>query len=317
MENTLLKAKPLERPVILGTDWHTDCDDAVAIRILAWAHKNKIIKLLGMAIDSAMEYSVSSLRAFAEYEGIPEVAIGLDHEAYDYGGEGKYHARLAEGRDAKRENDTCESALRLYRRLLAASDEKADIIEVGFSQVLADLLMSEADEFSPLDGMDLVRQKVRKLWIMGGRWDIPNGREFNFSKTTKASRTASKVLELCPVPITLLGWEVGYNVISGGILKDTYPDDKLYAVLCDYNVPNGRPSWDPLTAYMACVGDEELSGYSVVRGRASLDAETGCNSFEETSDGNHLYVVKKYSEQEYADCLEEIILLQAKEINSK
>lgn len=29
------------RKFILGTDWWTDCDDVVALRILARAHKNK------------------------------------------------------------------------------------------------------------------------------------------------------------------------------------------------------------------------------------------------------------------------------------
>lgn len=35
------------RKFILGTDWWTDCDDAVAIRILARAHKLEKIKITG------------------------------------------------------------------------------------------------------------------------------------------------------------------------------------------------------------------------------------------------------------------------------
>ena len=317
MKNVLLNADRVKKPVILGTDWHMDVDDVVALRILAWAHKKEIIKLLGVSIDSAMEYSVSSLRAVTENEGIPDVSIGFDHGAFDYGGPGKYQERLARGRDAKSENDNCESALKMYRRLLSESDEKVDIIEVGFSQVLADLLMSGADEYSPLDGVSLVKEKVSKLWIMGGRWDMPNGKEFNFAYAPKASRGICKVLELCPVPITFLGWEVGYNVISGTALKETYPDDILHLAICDFNAPNntvGRPSWDPLTAYMACVGDEEACGYSTVRGTAQVDPSTGLNNFVEDANGPHVYVVKKHSEAEYAECIDEILLLQAKEI---
>ena len=89
MENVLLHTEARGTPMILGSDWHTDVDDAVAIRILAWAHRHGVIRLLGISIDSAMECSVSSLRAFLENEGVPEVAVGLDHDAFDYGGEAR------------------------------------------------------------------------------------------------------------------------------------------------------------------------------------------------------------------------------------
>ena len=39
------------RKMILGTDWWTDCDDAVALRLLAKAHKAGDITLLGIGIN--------------------------------------------------------------------------------------------------------------------------------------------------------------------------------------------------------------------------------------------------------------------------
>lgn len=205
----------------------------------------------------------------------------------------------------------------MYRRLLAASDERVDIIEVGFSQVLAALLTSKGDEFSPLCGRDLVAQKVGKLWIMGGHWGLPRGREFNFSAKPKASSAISTVLSLCPVPVTLLGFEVGRDVKSGGILKDTYPNDALYLALCDYHSPNGRSSWDPLTAYLACVGDEGAAGYDVVEGTAAVDAESGYNTFVPSEGGLHRYVTKRYENEVYAQYLDEILLRSAEELCGK
>ena len=61
------------RNFILGTDWWTDCDDAVAIRILARAHKNGDICLKGVGINACMEYSVKSLDAFLRSEGIEDI----------------------------------------------------------------------------------------------------------------------------------------------------------------------------------------------------------------------------------------------------
>ena len=300
------------RPIILGTDWHSDCDDALAVRILAWAHKQGIIKILGISVDSAFELSMASIKGFLEYEGLTDVPLGLDHNAYDYGGHAKYQCRLAELASHSYKNSEFESAARMYRRLLAEANEKADIIEIGFSQVLAEVLTSKADDISPLSGAELFEQKVGKLWIMGGSWDDFTVREFNFSKTPKASRAISTVLEKSPVPVTMLGLEVGKGVLSGEILKDKAPCDVLYKALCDFGAERGRHSWDPMLVYLACVGDEELAGYELVRGRASVDAESGYNSFAKDENGKHGYVVKRYTDAEYVECLDEIILAGAR-----
>lgn len=253
MGNILAKSVPIKRKIILGTDWHTDCDDAVAIRILAWAHIHRVVDLLGVSIDSATEHSVSSLRAFLQCEGIGEVPVAIDHNAYDYEGSARYQPRLAAMETNQFQNDDCEASLHLYRRLLAGADEKVDIIEIGFCQVLADLLKSEPDEYSPLCGVKLVRQKVGKLWIMGGDWSREPGKEFNFSYKPKARVAAHEVLELCPVEVVLLGFEVGEDVISGGILGALSPRDVLYQAMCDWGAEEGRSSWDPMTVYRAFI----------------------------------------------------------------
>ena len=41
------------RNFILGTDWWTDCDDAVAVRILARAHKAGDISIKGIGRNRA------------------------------------------------------------------------------------------------------------------------------------------------------------------------------------------------------------------------------------------------------------------------
>ena len=311
MDNVLVKLPPGKRKVILGTDWHTDCDDAVAVRILAWAHTHHVAELLGISVDSANEFSVSSLRAFLECEGIGEIPVAIDHGAYDYGGPALYQPRLAAMEVNAFQNDDCEESVHLYRRLLASADEKVDIIEIGFCQVLAELLQSEPDELSPLGGIELVRQKVGKLWIMGGDWSHNPGKEWNFSINPKASRAAHDVLELCPVEIVLLGFEAGETVVCGGILGALSPRDVLYQAMCDWGAEDGRSSWDPLTAYMACVGDVQSCGFRLIRGTARVDAETGENNFEPDPNGKHGYVVKTFADTEYERMLNEILLLHS------
>ena len=57
------------RNLILGTDWGEDCDDAVAVRILARYAKAGKINLSAIGINTHTEYSAPSLYAFLEKEG--------------------------------------------------------------------------------------------------------------------------------------------------------------------------------------------------------------------------------------------------------
>ncbi len=291
------------RRFIVGTDWWTDCDDAVAMRLLTSAHKKGEIELLGVSIDACMEYSVPSLDGFLTKEGV-DVPIGIDRGATDFTGPARYQSRLCQYASRYKSNDDAEESLRMYRRLLAESEGKVEMIEVGFDHVLAYLLESEGDDISPLSGLELVREKVSKFWLMAGRWDIDGGKEFNFSCNAKTCRGAHIFCKKCPVPVTFLGFEVGADVKTGGELKE---GDILYDVLHDHGAIHGRSSWDPMLALLAIIGDEEKAGYKTVRGRASVEAETGLNHFTESADGMHAYVVKAREDDYYKNMINELI----------
>lgn len=74
------------RSFILGTDWWTDCDDAVAIRILARAHSSGKLRLKGIGVNACMEYSVRSLDVYLRLNGAENIPIGIDLEATDFVG---------------------------------------------------------------------------------------------------------------------------------------------------------------------------------------------------------------------------------------
>ena len=131
------------REFILGTDFWTDCDDAVAIRLLTKAMRAHEIRLLGVAINACMEYSLASLVGFLRADGVSGIPVGIDLDATDFGGAPPYQKRLAERFAPDVTNADAEDAVRLYRRLLAESEEGGvELIEIGYPQVLAALLMS-------------------------------------------------------------------------------------------------------------------------------------------------------------------------------
>ena len=294
------------RSFILGTDWWSDCDDAVAIRLLARAVKAGEVRLLGVVINACMEYSASSLKGFFLSEGIGDLPIGIDLAATDFSGETLYQERVAKAFCPNVKNGDAEDGVRLYRRLLAESDTPVEIVEIGFLQVVAALLKSEADDISEKSGRELVREKVKKFWVMAGKWDAQGEKEHNFCLNARSRRGGAEFLALCPVPITFLGYEVGFDVISGDQLSDE--NDVLYRLMLDYGTKNGRSSWDPMTVLMALEGDEMAAGYEAVRGFASLDAESGANYFCEDENGPHCFVRKAMPNAFYAERINARIL---------
>ena len=289
------------RHLLLGTDWGEDCDDAVAVRLLARKHKAGEIDLCGIGINTRFDGSVASLTAFLQDEGVT-VPIGIDRTCPELRGRITYQKRLAARRPGVTNADA-EDAVRLYRRLLAETREPVEIMEVGFLQVIAAALKSGGDDISPLTGIELFQKKVAHVWIMGGRWDVENGKEYNFSRDALACRAAAELVAHCPVPITFLGWEVGATVITGSHLSE---GDTLHDVLCDYGNPKGRMSWDPMLVHLAVIGDPARAGYTTVCGTAAVDPDTGVNHFT-VGEGSHRYVVKAREDAFYAGEIDQVI----------
>lgn len=292
------------RKFILGTDWWTDCDDAIALRLIARAHKRGDIELCAVGINATMEYSVASLDAFLALEGCFDIPLGIDLAATDFTGNPPYQKRLAPRSVRYKSNEEAGDAVSLYRRILSTASEPVEIIEIGFLQVLANLLESGADSISEKSGVELVREKVSHVWVMAGKWDKDGECEHNFANNQRARDAAKLFCDRCPVPVTFLGWEVGYGVITGGKLEH---EDHLYTLLCDHRSQNGRHSWDPMLAELALIGDPEAAGYSIVRGVARVDSRDGSNYFERAVDGIHSYVVKAREDSYYEDQINEKI----------
>lgn len=292
------------RKFILGTDWWDDCDDAVALRVITNHIKKNKIELLGVIINACMEYSASSLDGFLNKDGVTDVPIGLDKNATDFGGNPPYQKRLAQYAKRYLNNDDADDGVRLYRKLLANSNTSVEIMEIGFLQVLSGLLKSQPDDISDKNGMELVKEKVKKIWVMAGRWDIYGKTENNFCRNERSRKAAANLCKNCPVPITFLGFEIGRTVISG---KNLDKNDHLYQVMVDRGSEQGRSSWDPMLVLLAIIGDEYSAGYDVVKGFASVDEQTGANYFKEDSNGNHLYVRKKFTDDYYEHQIENVI----------
>ena len=290
-------------PLIFDTDWWTDVDDACAVRILLAADRDGVADVRGVCLSAIDGESYESLGKYLTYEGYPDLPVGADKEGTDYLGIPSYRAPILQGVDAKTLTDNdVEDCVPFYRRLLAGSRQKVDIVAVGFSGTLARLLQSGPDELSALTGIELVREKVGTLYLMAGNY--PEGQEHNFCLNGRSREAGAVVCAQWPGEIVFLGFEVGIEVVAGGELPH---DDLLYKVLEVHGSAKGRYMWDPLTLVIALQGGPAAAGFGEVRGTNSVDSQTGENHFVVNPEGRHRYVTLLHEPSWYTSRLDTLL----------
>ena len=211
-------AAPLR--VIFDTDMGNDVDDPLALDMLYKAVDRGEIILLGILSSKDTEFSPRYIDMMNTWYGYPEIPVG----------------RVRDGVVLKRDDyarAVCESGLfprsrrdrdygdpvTLYRRLLAESpDSSVVVVSVGFSTNLGRLLESRGDRYSPLDGIELVKRKVKSCSVMGGSFGDKPRDEYNIVNDIP---NAKRLFALCPVPVAVVSLELGKTVNYPGASIET------------------------------------------------------------------------------------------------
>lgn len=288
------KAKPL--PVIFDSDMGPDYDDVGAITMLHAFADSGYIDILGTIASTRYEGVAAVFNVFNTYfnrQGMP-VGVPADHALTLKDWQHWTDTVIAKYPHAIKDNKEAFNAVDLYRKLLSTqSDHSVVIITVGFTTNLADLLRSAPDNYSSLNGLDLVKKKVKQLVSMAGRF--PSGSEFNVDRDAKASQY---VFTQWPTDILMSGFEIGVkirsglplignNKISNSPVKDVFsiciPKDKQDSL--------GRMSWDETAVLVAVKGYKDW--YKLVQGKMIV-ADNGANTWQ-AGTGNHFYLVETVS----------------------
>ncbi|MBC8603632.1 DUF4038 domain-containing protein [Parabacteroides acidifaciens] len=247
-----------QQRVIVDTDIDSDVDDAGTLAMLYTLHKQHKINLLGTIVTSDDPFAATCVSAFNAFYGMGQLPLGFlegqsslkNHSRYTRQISEEFPHDLASWRDA-------EAATHTYRKLLAESpDHSVVILTIGHLSSLQKLLQSSADQYSPLNGKQLVEAKVRKWYCMGGLF--PEGKEANFSRPDPASTVYC--LANWTKDVVFCGWEIGQQVVTGdAALKAKLPREyPMYRAYELYNNFQGRASWDQVTAFLL---SDEASRY--------------------------------------------------------
>src|SRR5690606_27032954 len=117
---------------------------------------------------------------------------------------------------------------KLLRKLLASQPDNAvTLVVVGFHTNIARLLQSGPDEFSKLDGVELVKRKVRLLSVMAGDFEETRA-EYNVKMDVEATQV---MFSKWPGEVIISGYETGkrikYPVSS---ILDDFGDAKKHPI---------------------------------------------------------------------------------------
>ncbi len=292
------------KKVILDTDISPDYDDVGAMAVLHALANRGEADILATATCNAFPYALTAIRVINAFYGrdhIPAGVVRPDGVAMDDGMHNRKWPVFLFEKYGRPDFLKAEPAVKLYRRVLAeAKDASVTFVTIGWLTNLADLLDSGPDEFSPLNGRELVAQKVEQLVSMAGTF--PSGREFNVFSDT---RSAQKVFGHWPTPILFSGFEIGINVLTGTKLialpVENNPVKDAYSIALPQGNPDGRPSWDHTTVLAAVRGPGDY--FDVERGKIAI-YDDGSNGWTPDPDGPHAHLLPKMDWADLADLIE-------------
>lgn len=278
------------KQIIFDTDIGMDCDDAAALGILLNAHKRGECEILAITASTGRDGATATVNAICDYYGVNGIPVGRMKRMLQCDGVNNYARAVMEKYGTE---DVETDAVPLLRKTLAEAAGKVSVIAVGPLSNLEELLKSKADEFSPLCGADLVKQKVDKLYVMIGsfpqNFDGKRFREWNLLQDVPAARY---VIENWGTKKVYLPFEIGAAVFTemGQNENPVWYSMKNFAIANGVDISNGyrRESWDPVTCMIALNENNPLFIYSP-EGTVTVDGDC-VTLFEEKTGGLDKYL---------------------------
>lgn len=279
-------AEPVK--IIFDTDITGDVDDVLALAMCHTLADRGACELLGVTISKDNPLTAGFVDAQNTFYGRPDLPVGVTRDPAAQKRESRF-LKLAGSADYPhdlRHNDEAREAVDLLRELLAKSPDKSiSLISVGIASNMANLLKSKGDTHSPLDGPDLIRQKVTLLSIMAGAFAFTNRTNYHLeANVINGIGFMQTVAREWPaeVPVVWSGYEIGEAL---PFPRRTIAEDLGYRVphlvreayLLHSGPEHDRPCWDESSVLYAVFPDRAYFGLSLP-GRVSV-ADDGFTRF--------------------------------------
>ncbi|MEC5125745.1 nucleoside hydrolase [Verrucomicrobiales bacterium BCK34] len=285
--STGFAAEPVK--LIFDTDMANDCDDAGALAVLnALADKGEVA-ILAITTNRNCPGNASGAAADAinTWYGRPDIPIGSDKDAAKVSWKAPSSFTPTLHKDFPNDSPTDDQlpdALDVYREALSSQPDKSVVIcSVGALSNLEDLWRAEPD---------LVKAKVKELFIMGGGFPRTMKGETNIKLDPAAAVT---ITNEWPTPIVWQGYEVGAAMSNGAELQsapETNPVRRAYELRPFHEnkaITFGKPNHDLATVLLAVRGIEDQYWSVGKPGRVVVDSD-GNTRWETDYPKKHRYV---------------------------
>lgn len=305
--------QPLQ--VIFDTDINTDNDDVAAVAMLhAMADAGKV-DILAMGAVSRCPYSPACLDAINTYYGRGDIPIGT-YKGTDTGP--RLGSRYAQAVAKLCPTDIgladqVPDVIEVYRRVLARqSDRSVTMIAVGQMNNLVDLLRSPPDEFSKLLGHELVRRRVKTLFVMAPYFNERNTYQKAFNFTT-APAVAIEFVETWPTPIKFGEGNLGHRHKIGDRLSETPANNPARIAFEAYYKGKekgkhcaDRHCADPTTVLYAVYGTQYFD--EVGPGACDIRPGDAYTRWDATTDKQHFHNTQKLPISELEEIMEDMLV---------
>jgi inosine-uridine nucleoside N-ribohydrolase len=302
--------------IIFDTDFGGDADDLGALAMLHNFQNRGECELLGIASWSTEQYVIPAMDAVNRFYGNPDIPMGIRSKNSHFSSE-NYSKPIADVLPYKLTNNDVVLAVELYRKLLSAQDDKSvTIVTVGPLKNIMDLLQSEGDKYSKLNGKKLIEKKVKQFVVMGGHF--PHGKnEWNFNGNMPG--VTRFVLENLTVPVVFSGFEIGVAIQSGAVFENLEKNHPLYAGFSHFSQNASwmkdrykgkilnNSTYDQTAVLYAVRGGEGVYWNKVANGYCVAE-ENGDNYWKDGKKYNHSYLVLKKDSKEMAGLIEDMML---------
>ncbi len=289
--------------VIMDTDMGNGVDDVMALQQLLDYEREGRVRLLGITVSKAHPRAVEYVDGYCRLNGKVDVPLG-----YAYNGvnpeAGNFLCQtldtLIDGKPVllprQRLVDGLPEGYRLMRRLLSEQEDGSVVLfALGPHTNLARLLASEADGYSPLDGRELVRRKVRLLAMMGGNFSGQAKRpEWNLRQDIES---AHKVFSEWQTPIVASGFEVGAQfVCTKEQIRNAFPEGEKHPLYISFCLASKvshyhGETWDATIVHHAMEPDDDT--FTLSPSGTITVKEDGSTLFTPSAEGKHRYLIPR------------------------
>ncbi len=292
--------------IIFDSDMCGNHDDMGALAVLhslSMSGEAEILATITSVDGECWECATRCMLATNAYYGREDIPVGRVRAGDRHNRTSKYAQAVAKefGYDKSKK---VWDAVELYRKVLSEQpDYSVVIVTVGFLTNINHLLKSGPDEYSKLNGVELVRRKALRWVAMGGK--LPEGMvDTNFA-TDGLSKDA---VDNWPRPLLVVPIKIGSNIHTGKRLvnlPDHHPIRFAYRIASGRE-PSSHNSYDAATVLVA-VRDPTL--YFGVEKRGSLHFTTGSKYTWDYSrkNDNHSYVTPKNGFAEVEAIIEDLM----------